>query len=97
MPPFMLEPVEGGGGVREEAASPQDNTSGQRRLRNESYLGAVNRDIHIRAGLQVTLNLILWNHRVYCFFFVIEYQQQQQCSLLTVALHWQKGGRIKSS
>lgn len=83
----MLEPVEGGGGVREEAASPQDNTSGQRRLRNESYLGALNRDIHIRAGLQVTFTLILWYDRVYYFFFM-EQKQQQQSSQLTVALSW---------
>ncbi|KAK3890821.1 hypothetical protein Pcinc_005247 [Petrolisthes cinctipes] len=60
MPPFMLEPVEGGGvGVREEAASPQDNTSAQRRLRNESYLGALNRDIHIRAGLQNVVQVFI--------------------------------------
>ncbi|CAL4230371.1 unnamed protein product, partial [Meganyctiphanes norvegica] len=47
MPTFMLEPLEGG------SSSPCDDgaESGQlRRLRNDSYLGAVNKDFHVRAG-----------------------------------------------
>ena len=53
MPPFMLEPLEGGAGPRDEGVPQQDGAAPQRRIRNESYLGAVNKDIHIRAGLQV--------------------------------------------
>lgn len=49
----MLEPLEGGAGPRDEGVSQPDGGVPQRRLRNESYLGAVNKDIHIRAGLQV--------------------------------------------
>lgn len=54
MPPFMLEPLEGGGVPRDEGAAQQDVAPPQRRIRNESYLGAINKDIHIRAGLQVS-------------------------------------------
>lgn len=56
MPPFMLEPLEGGGVVRDEGVAQQEVVPPQRRMRNESYLGAINKDIHIRAGLQVHLN-----------------------------------------
>ncbi|MPC07518.1 Ral GTPase-activating protein subunit alpha-2 [Portunus trituberculatus] len=59
MPPFMLEPLEGGAGPRDEAASQQEGAAPQRRMRNESYLGAVNKDIHIRAGLQNVLQVFV--------------------------------------
>ena len=52
MPTFMLEPMEGG-------SSPRDDDQGGRRLRNDSYLGAINKDIHIRAGLQVRFLIII--------------------------------------
>lgn len=58
MPPFMLEPLEGGTSPRDDAAGPMENNS-QRRLRNESYLGAVNKEIHIRAGLQNVLQVFI--------------------------------------
>ncbi|XP_063845540.1 ral GTPase-activating protein subunit alpha-2-like isoform X2 [Scylla paramamosain] len=59
MPPFMLEPLEGGAGPRDEATSQQEGAAPQRRMRNESYLGAVNKDIHIRAGLQNVLQVFV--------------------------------------
>ncbi|KAK7072472.1 Ral GTPase-activating protein subunit alpha-2, partial [Halocaridina rubra] len=58
MPPFMLEPLEGGGSPREDGSVALENNV-QRRLRNESYLGAVNKDIHIRAGLQNVLQVFI--------------------------------------
>ncbi|KAG7157065.1 Ral GTPase-activating protein subunit alpha-1-like 1, partial [Homarus americanus] len=58
MPPFMLEPLEGGTSPRDDGTVAQEN-NGQRRLRNESYLGAVNKDIHIRAGLQNVLQIFI--------------------------------------
>ncbi|XP_068249956.1 ral GTPase-activating protein subunit alpha-2 isoform X1 [Palaemon carinicauda] len=58
MPPFMLEPLEGGGSPREDASAPLENNV-PRRMRNESYLGAVNKDIHIRAGLQNVLQVFI--------------------------------------
>ncbi|XP_071516520.1 ral GTPase-activating protein subunit alpha-2 isoform X1 [Panulirus ornatus] len=57
MPPFMLEPLEGGANPRDEGVALENNV--QRRMRNESYLGAVNKDIHIRAGLQNVLQVFI--------------------------------------
>ncbi|XP_076041404.1 ral GTPase-activating protein subunit alpha-2 isoform X2 [Oratosquilla oratoria] len=63
MPPFMLEPMESssprddytsGSGAESDSSS-----SSSRRLRNDSYLGAVHKDIHIRAGLQNVLQVFV--------------------------------------
>lgn len=54
MPPFMLEPSEGGSRAD---ADPEELA---RRLRNDSYIGAVSAELHVRAGLQVkSLNVVL--------------------------------------
>ncbi|XP_050708752.1 ral GTPase-activating protein subunit alpha-2-like isoform X3 [Eriocheir sinensis] len=59
MPPFMLEPLEGGAVARDEGVVQQEVVPPQRRIRNESYLGAINKDIHIRAGLQNVLQVFV--------------------------------------
>ncbi|KAB7502531.1 Ral GTPase-activating protein subunit alpha-1, partial [Armadillidium nasatum] len=53
LPPFMLEPNEGGRGE----SDPEGDLS--RRLRNDSYIGAMSTELHVRAGLQNVLQVFV--------------------------------------